>query len=208
MIEIRNYTLLQNFEAGKKYEIVKNESGEEIGFRLKGLVTTFDVQNENGQVFKNYSYNKFVAEYFVEHSLNVPIDIMHIRDLSHIAGYAEKLEALENGIEVTAFVPKGVYYYNLIKVLIDNGILQGFSNYGYARDYEWSDDYETMIIKDFALISISLVDAPADKNATYLQNTIFKGFGGNPAKLATPNFVTQKNGEAAEDKKNLMNIFY
>lgn len=194
MLQIRNYTLLSKFEAtGKKYEIVSNgKEGEEIGFRLKGLVTTFDIQNENGQVFKNYSYNKFVSEYFVEHSLNVPIDSMHRRDLSHIVGYAEKLEALENGIELTAFIPKGVYYYNLIKVLIDNGILQGFSNYGYARDYEFENDYETMIIKDFALISISLVDVPADVGAKFIQNTIFKGFGGNPANQASPDVTRQE----------------
>lgn len=205
MLEIKNYTLFNKYESGKKYETVFNEKGEEIGIRMKGLVTSFDIKNENGQVFKANSYDNFVKDYFIKNSVNVPIDIMHVRnDVRHLAGVAEKIEVEKNGIILQSFIPKGVYYYNLIKILIDNGILQGFSNYGYARDYELKENgFE---IRDFALLSISLVDVPADTGAVFLQNTIFKGFGSNPDKSG---FVTQnQTGELKSKKNNPLKYFY
>ena len=186
MIKITNYTLFNSFENKKKYEIVLDEKGNETGFKVKGLLTTFDVINENGQIFKANSYDKFINEYFIKNSINIPLDIMHERGIEYLAGVVETLEQTSSGVSLTAYIPKGVYYYNLIKLLIDNGILQGFSNYGYSKDYDISG--ENFIVKDFSLISVSLVDVPGDATAlfsTEIKNTKFVGF----------NSVTQKKND-------------
>ncbi|MCC8177448.1 MAG: hypothetical protein LIO91_13625, partial [Bacteroidales bacterium] len=91
----------------------------------------------------------------------------------------ESLEKTEEGILIEAYVPRGVYYYNLIKTLLDNHILQGFSNYGYVTRGHITDD--VLHVEAFQLISASLVDVPADTAARFIRNgTTLKGFPASP----------------------------
>lgn len=177
-IVVRNYAAFIPSEDGRHvYKIINNEAGEEIGFEVRGLLTTFNVTNENHQKFERKSYDKFVTEYFEANELNIPIDIMHIRDAQHLAGVARKFIKKDGGIELTAFIPKGVYFYNLIKVLLDAGVLQGFSNYGYMTDWDYDRTTDEIIVKEFNLISASLVDIPSDVGGKFIENsTEFHGF--------------------------------
>lgn len=177
-IQVRNYAAFIPFEDGRRvYKIITSDAGEELGFEVRGLLTTFDVVNQNGQRFEKKSYDKFVTDYFEANDLNIPIDLMHRRDAQHLAGVARKFVKKDGGIELTAFIPKGVYFYNLIKVLLDNGVLQGFSNYGWVRDWEYDRVSDELIVKDFALLSASLVDIPADLGGKFIENsTEFSGF--------------------------------
>ena len=80
-------------------------------------------------------------------------------------------------MRLLVFIPKGVYYYGLIKTLIDNGVLQGFSNYGWISDWGYDEDNKVMIVRKFQLVSVSLVDVPSDVGAKLEGNaTRFEGF--------------------------------
>lgn len=178
-IIVSNYTSFIPMDNDKKvYKVILNDNGDELGFEVKGLLTTFNMLNENGMTFEKTSYDRAITDYFEANELNIPIDLMHNRnDVRHLAGVASKFVKKSNGIELTAFIPKGVYYYNLIKVLLDNGVLQGFSNLGALRDYEYNPDTEEVTVKDFFLISASLVDVPADVGGKFIENaTQFDGF--------------------------------
>lgn len=191
-IEVRNYASFLPFEDGRElYKIITNDKGEEIGFEVKGLVTTFGETNFNGQKWDKKAYDKVISEYFESNELNIPIDLMHKRDIQHLAGVAKKFVKKSEGIELTAFIPKGVYFYNLIKVLLDNGVLQGFSNYGYISDWEWDRTNDEMIVKEFFLCSVSLVDIPSDVGGKFIENsTQFEGFEKYESKPETANTLS------------------
>jgi hypothetical protein len=176
---IRNFTTFQAFEGGQRYKVIRNEAGDELGIEVSGVLTTFDVPNENGTEFTSESYDKFVDEYFIAHSVNVPLVLYHNdTDPRTVAGIVKKMTKTGSGVEIVGWIPKSAYYYNLIKAQIAEGILQGFSNSGSVRDCEWDEDNETWKITDFALIHASLVPIPADTGAwlDVQKNTMFAGF--------------------------------
>jgi len=184
--EIKEQLPIQNFTAlrtetpqGRAYTLRKNEAGEEVGFTLSGLLTRFDSVNGNDQQWQSTSYDEGITNYFEKNNLFVPLDLQHERDIRSLAGRLELLEKTEEGILIQAFVPRGVYYYNLIKTLLDNHILQGFSNYGYVTRGHITDD--VLHVEAFQLISASLVDVPADTAARFIRNgTTLKGFSISP----------------------------
>lgn len=176
-ILVANYAAFIPNEMDKRvYSIVTNEAGEEIGIEIKGLLTTFGQVNDNGYNFDRQSYDKVVNDYFEANELNIPVDLMHVRDnVTHLAGVLRKFTKRNGGVEITAFIPKGVYFYGLIKVLLDNGVLQGFSNYGWITKGDWNND--EILVSEFRLISASLVDLPADVGGKFVANaTQFEGF--------------------------------
>lgn len=177
-IPVQNYAAFIPIDDGeKKYKIITDDAGNEKGIEVKGYLTKFGEANFNGQNFDRKSYDQCIQEYFEKNELNIPIDLMHVRDAFHLAGVCKKFQKKSDGIEITAFIAKGVYFYGLIKTLIDNGILQGFSNLGFITDYDWNRQTDELIVKAFQLISISLVDVPADTFGKFAtQNTIFEGF--------------------------------
>lgn len=176
-IEVKNFTTFKSFDDGGKVRIVKNEAGEEIGFELSGTLTKFDYRNENDMTFKSGSYDRFVDDYFISHSLNVPVCLQHNDcDIRNVCGKVKEMTKTDSGVDVVVYVPKSSYYYNLIKNYVNEGILQGFSNAGYATVADWSSD-DGEIISEFALLHVALVTTPADVNGIFRKNTLFKGFG-------------------------------
>lgn len=174
-IEVKNFTTFKSFDNGEKIRIVKNDAGEEIGFELSGTLTKFDYRNENDMTFKSGSYDKFVDDYFIRNSLNVPVCVQHADyDIRNICGKVKEMTKTDSGIDIVVFVPKSAYYYNLIKNYVIEGILQGFSNAGFAIAGWSSEDGE--IISEFALLHVALVTTPADVNGIFRKNTLFKGF--------------------------------
>lgn len=175
---IKNFTTLTSYEGGQRYKVIRNEAGEETGIEVSGVLTTFDVPNENGTEFTKESYDKFVDEYFIAHSVNVPLVLFHNdTDPRTVAGIVKKLTKTKDGVELVGWIPRTAYYYNLIKAQISEGILQGFSNAGGMRDYEWDEENNAIKVTDFALLHASLVATPADTGAWLdTQNTLFNGF--------------------------------
>lgn len=175
-IEVKNFTTFKSFDDGGKVRIVKNEAGEEIGFELSGTLTKFDYRNGNDITFKSGSYDKFVDDYFIRNSLNVPVCLLHNDcDIRNVCGKVKEMTKTENGVDVVVYVPKSAYYYNLIKNYVDEGILQGFSSAGYATQAKW-DSEKGETISEFALLHVALVSTPADVNGKFRENTVFKGF--------------------------------
>ena len=179
---IRNFTTLEAFEGGHRYRVVRNEAGEELGIEVSGVLTTFDVPNENGTEFTKESYDKFVDDYFIAHSVNVPLVLYHNdADPRTVAGIVKSMKKTDSGVEIVGWIPRSAYYYNLIKSQISEGILQGFSNSGGVRDWEWDEENNALKVTDFALLHASLVPTPADTGAMIkAQNTVFSGFGEDP----------------------------
>lgn len=176
-IEVKNFTTFKSFDDGVKVRIVKNDADEEIGFELSGTLTKFDYRNENDMTFKSGSYDRFVDDYFISHSLNVPVCLQHNDfDIRNVCGKVKEMTKTDSGVDVVVYVPKSAYYYNLIKNYVNEGILQGFSNAGYAMVSDWSSE-EGEIISEFALLHVALVTTPADVNGIFRKNTLFKGFG-------------------------------
>lgn len=179
---IRNFTTLEAFESGQRYRVVRNEAGEELGIEVSGVLTTFDVPNENDTEFTKESYDKFVDDYFIAHSVNVPLVLYHNdTDPRTVAGIVKSMTKTSGGVEIVGWIPRTAYYYNLIKSQISEGILQGFSNAGGVRDWELDEENNALKVTDFALLHASLVATPADTGAMMeTQNTVFSGFGEDP----------------------------
>lgn len=177
-IFVRNYASFIPNELDKRvYTIINDDAGSEIGIEVRGLLTTFGVTNENNLNFDKKSYDNCITNYFEANDLNIPVDVMHGRSVCDLCGVARKFVKRNNGVELTAFIPKGVYYYGLIKTLLDNGVLQGFSNLGCLRDWDYDRVTNVTTVKDFFLISASLVDVPADTGGKFMSNaTEFEGF--------------------------------
>ena len=186
-IKVQNYAAFSSIENGeKKYKIITSEDGQERGIEVKGMVTSFLDENFNEMKFDKTAYDKCISEYFEKNNLNIPIDLMHVRDGFHLLGVCTKFKKTSSGVEIVAFIPKGVYFYGLVKTLIENDVLQGFSNMGFITNYSFEED--TLIVEEFQLISISLVDVPADVSGKFAtQNTIFEGFENQNPKPETKN---------------------
>lgn len=175
---ITNFATLTAHGGGGRYRVVRNEAGEELGIEVAGVLTTFDVRNENGGVFTKGSYDKFVDDYFIANSLNVPLCLYHNDcDIRMVCGVVKSMTKTDSGVEMVGWIPKTAYFYNLIKSQIDNGILQGFSNAGGIMDGEYDPETDTIKITDFALMHAALVASPADTGARLQTvNTVFSGF--------------------------------
>lgn len=177
-LEIRNYALFKAYPNQKKYKVLLDDAGVERGIEINGVLTTYDVKNENGTIFKKNSYDKGLSKYFIENNLNVPVTILHQDyNFTHLCGTVSKMESTDTGVIITVSIPKEAYYYKAIKGYIDSGILQGFSNYGWASDGNYDDERKAFVIKDFDLVSVALVAEPADTGARFdVANTRFVGF--------------------------------
>lgn len=175
---ITNFVRFEAREGGKFANVVTNDKGDELGFEVGGMLTKFDYKNENDGTFRKGSYDKFVKEYYEENGYNVPVCIQHEdTDIRNVCGYVKEMTQDDNGVHVVVFVPRYAYYYNLIKSMVDGGILQGFSNCGIAYVDEYTEE-EGEIITEFKLLHVALVTTPADTFGKFekRENTIFKGF--------------------------------
>jgi hypothetical protein len=64
------------------------------------------------------------------------------------------------------YVPRTYVHFDMVRDLLQEGILQGFSKMGYATDWEWKwkpdGDFDYELIKEFKLLAMSLVSTPAN----------------------------------------------
>lgn len=201
-VYITNFTRFEAIKDGSgRIEIVRDDAGTEIGFRVRGVLTTFDVRNENGYIFTKQSYDKFVDDYFIANSLNVPLCLLHNDyDPRTLCGIVESMTKTDSGVEIVGFVFKSAYYYNMIKDQIQRGLYQGFSNAGGIMDAEYNSDTDAVIIKDFALMHAAIVCSPADTGAKLqVANTVFKGFEPQKEDKPKPEPVVNEILQSADD---------
>lgn len=136
------------------------------GLIIKGYETKFNVTNENGERYAPNCLDKFVQQYFVDHELNMVVDLQHGWDIDSQIGRVIYLEVNTVGFYFVAYVPRSVARYEQVKALLREGILQGFSKMGWATNYEYrytrDGEFDYVEIKEFQLCSVSLVTMPAN----------------------------------------------
>lgn len=149
--------------------ITKRSEDTEVldGLVIRGYEQKFaDGTNTNGERYSKDAIDKFIKEYFVEKKLNMPLDIEHDSRPDWLVGRIIYIESNNVGFYYIGYVPKWHPKYDLVKNMLQEGMLQGFSKCGWATDWEWfykndgSFDYE--LIKEIQIVRMSLVSTPAN----------------------------------------------
>lgn len=170
-IRINDTTLIgDNWEEVTDIElskITKRDTDTAIlnGIIVKGYETKFGVVNENGERYEPGCLDEFVNRYFIEHNLNMVVDVQHGMGVDDQIGRVIYLETNSTGFYFVAYIPRTVARYQQVKDLLAEGILQGFSKCGWATDAEWKKDREGndyLLIRKMDILSVSLVTMPAN----------------------------------------------
>lgn len=170
--KIQDTTLIGSWEEVQGIpasSITKNEEDVERldGLIIKGYETKFgEGTNENGERYSKDAIDDFIKRYFVDKKLNMPVDIQHDGRPEYLAGRVIYIESNTTGFYFVAYIPRTYIHYDMVRNLLAEKILQGFSKMGWASEYECiykkdgSFDYE--LIKKIDIISMSLVATPAN----------------------------------------------
>ncbi len=174
-----------------EFLIEKSEERQDGNFVIGGYVRKFANINENGEKFLKTAYDRFIERYYETNKLNIPVDVMHGGDIFSICGKVITLERVDTvGIWCEIEISKNAIYFEKIKGLIQDGILQGLSDYGWATDYEpkyLSDGtFSHYVVKEQNLIRVSIVDSPSEPQSKVevLNATKFIGFKENKKEVA------------------------
>ena len=167
------------------------------GLIVKGYEMEWDKTNENYERYEKTAFDKFILEYFVDRGLNLTVDIQHYDWLEALAGRVIYAEINTRGMYYVAYIPRTYVHYEIVLNLLREGILQGFSKMGYATDWKWvyneeTGEFEYELIKEFKLLSMSLVTTPANgipferlqetkQNSLVFKNTTMKDTDATPA---------------------------
>lgn len=137
------------------------------GLIIKGYEMEWDKTNENYERYEKTAFDKFIQEYFVDRGFNLPVDIQHYDWIEALAGRVIYAEINSRGFYYVVYIPRTYVHYEIVLNLLREGILQGFSKMGYATDWKWvwdeeTGDFDYELIKEFKLLSVSLVTTPAN----------------------------------------------
>ena len=136
------------------------------GLIIRGYETKFGSKNENYEVYTKDCLDDFIERYYVKNELNMPLDIQHRDDLMHLAGRVLVCEVNSVGFYFVCYVPRIHPEYARIKMLIEEGVLQGLSKYGWSEDvdyvYNTDGSFSHYLIKKMDILSMSLVTSPAN----------------------------------------------
>ena len=126
--------------------------------------------NENRERYDDTAFADFIQSYFVDKGLNMPVDINHEGEYNWTAycGRVLYIETNTVGFYFVIYVPRTYPEYDRLIWALQNGIIQGFSKYGYIDwdnyDYVYNEDgtfaYEQ--IHKIRVVSVSLVATPAN----------------------------------------------
>ena len=128
------------------------------GIIIKGYETKFNVTNENGERYAPNCLDKFVQRYFVDNELNMIVDVQHSDSVDDQIGRVIYLEVNTVGFYFVAYIPRTVARYEQIKNMLKERILQGFSKYGWATEWEYhykeNGDFDYVEFTEFMLASV------------------------------------------------------
>ena len=138
------------------------------GLVVRGYEMEWGKTNENGEQYTREAFDRFIEDYFVGRGFNLVVDIEHAGGLSPewVAGRILYAETNSRGFFYVAYIPRTYIHYDVVRNMLAEGLLQGFSKMGYATDWEWrykedgTFDYE--LIREFKLFAVSLVSMPAN----------------------------------------------
>ena len=172
LYEVKDTTKINDFKEVDNLQlstITRNEGDREIltGLIISGYEMKFGKVNENKEMFEPTCIDDYMQDYFVKNKLNVPVTILHERDLTHTVGRVLVVETSKSGFYFVVYIPKGVAGYDDIKLKLKEGILQGFSKEGWADEYEvkYTKDgnFDYILIKKLIFAVLSIVATPANR---------------------------------------------
>lgn len=202
---IRDAVLLSSWEEVDKVKLSaytkRDGDTEELdGIVVKGYEMKYNKVNENGEKYAPGCVDKFINDYFVANKLNVPVDVMHGTRFEDLAGRVLLIESNSVGFYIVAYIPRSAMRFNEIRAALKEGMLQGFSKYGYATDYEArynkAGEFEYFEIKEVAICSVSLVSTPANAIAFEKVGEVVK----NATEFLTDH--AKKEPQIIEEKKS------
>lgn len=138
----------------------KMENGN---FAVKGLLTTFDNEdsNANGFVYQAGCYDDFCKSYFKKNNKFISLDLLHNPyDISHIAEKVTEFNSTENEVSIVAEVSKSAVLFNNICGLIEDNVLQGFSDMSFVDKYQIAAN-GLIYVEKCSIVSVALVTMPA-----------------------------------------------
>lgn len=170
---VHDAVLLGDWEETQKIPVEQlrkwtNDAEQLDGLILKGYEMRWDATNENGERYEKTAFDKFIQEYFVDRKLNMPVDINHegYYNWQAFCGRVLYIETNSVGFYFVVYVPKSYRYYDDLRSMLQNGIIQGFSKEGWATDWDpvWNEDgtFNYEIIHEMKVLSVSLVCTPAN----------------------------------------------
>ena len=139
------------------------------GLIIRGYEMEWDKTNENYERYAKDAFDKFIKDYFIDRGFNLVVDIEHAGgfDPQWLAGRVIYAEINSRGMYYIVYIPRTYVHFDMVRNLLQEGILQGFSKMGYATDWEdvWNKqtgEFLYELIKEFKLLAMSLVSAPAN----------------------------------------------
>lgn len=138
------------------------------GIIIRGYEMEWGKTNQNYERYDKSAFDAFIRDYFVERGFNLVVDIEHAgHDPQWLAGRVIYAEINSRGMYYVVYIPRTYTNYEMVLNLLKEGILQGFSKMGYATDWKPirnadTGEWEYDLIKEFKLLAMSLVSAPAN----------------------------------------------
>lgn len=140
------------------------------GLIIRGYEMKWNKTNENYEQYDKTAFDEFIQQYFVDGKLNMPVDINHQgeSDWRSYCGRVLYIETNTVGFYFVVYVPKTYADYDRLLWALENGIIQGFSKYGFVSykdyDYIWKEDgsLDHEQIHKMRITAVSLVTTPAN----------------------------------------------
>ena len=179
---VRNFFAINDFK--------KTDSGNVV---VSGLLTIFDnvTSNGNGLVYHAGCYDDFCKNYYQQNGKSIPLDLLHNPDnINHIAGKVTEFTVTNAEVKIVAEISKHAPLFENIVGLIEDGVLQGFSDMSYVDDGDYDRESGLFHVNKCSIISIALVPNPAVAKSQLVLNSTKFTFG------------EEKKNEIEKEKEN------
>ena len=136
------------------------------GLIIKGYEMKWGATNENGERYAQGAFDDFINNYYIKNGLNVVVDVQHDPRPEWLCGRLLYIETNTVGFYLVAYIPRTEQAFEAVKSKLQNGLLQGFSKYGFVDDghYVFKDNgkVDYFQIDKIRLFAASLVATPAN----------------------------------------------
>ena len=136
------------------------------GLIIKGYEMKWGATNENGERYAQGAFDDFIKNYYIKNGLNVVVDVQHDPRPEWLCGRLLYIETNTVGFYLVAYIPRTEQAFDAVKSKLQNGLLQGFSKYGFVDDghYVFKDNgkVDYFQIDKIRLFAASLVSTPAN----------------------------------------------
>ena len=136
------------------------------GLIIKGYEMKWGATNENGERYAQGAFDDFINNYYIKNGLNVVVDVQHYVDPFWLCGRLLYIETNTVGFYLVAYIPRTEQAFEAVKSKLQNGLLQGFSKYGFVDDghfvFKDNGEVDYFQIDKIRLFAASLVATPAN----------------------------------------------